>query len=213
MVAPNYPSSVTTVAELVDGLVEILAAENFHKFHIVGGSYGGMLAQCLVRRYPNRVGKLVLDHVSVPRVERVGKYRLYGKVLSLLPLLFIRFLLRLAKKLSLLRLPTQRVFWSSYYDELIAAIVKDDYLSRIQVAIDFDECYTFACDDLLGWPGDILILESDDDALVPLEEREALKLLYPQAQVYTFHGTSHFAWVTRCAELLCVIEDFLGEGR
>jgi len=55
----RYPS-VATVAELVEGVAAILNAEHIQRAHILGESLGGMVAQCLVRRYPGRVDTLIL---------------------------------------------------------------------------------------------------------------------------------------------------------
>jgi hypothetical protein len=72
-------------------------------------------------------------------------------------------------------MPTYRAFWNAYFDEMIDTLEKEDFLSRIQVCIDFDQNYSFARDDLLHWPGRMLIIEADNDSYVPLEEREALR--------------------------------------
>jgi pimeloyl-ACP methyl ester carboxylesterase len=60
----RYPS-VATVAELVEGVAAILDAEHIQRAHLLGESLGGMVAQCLVRRYPERVDTLIL--ASLPR--------------------------------------------------------------------------------------------------------------------------------------------------
>jgi pimeloyl-ACP methyl ester carboxylesterase len=53
VLAIRYPC-VATVAELVEGVAAILDAEYAHQAHILGESLGGMVAQCFVRRYPER---------------------------------------------------------------------------------------------------------------------------------------------------------------
>lgn len=210
VLSPSYPSPITTVGGLVDGLADILRAEQIFQVSVVGGSYSGLIAQQFVRRYPGSVKKLILDHAGVPRPDRVRTYEIYSAIVSLLPLAFLRALLKLGKSVSLRGMPTQRAFWNTYFDEMIATLKKEDYLSRMQVCIDIDRNYN--CDDLLRWRGSMLIIEADNDAYVSPEEREALKALYPQAQVHTFRGTSHFAWATELEAFLQVIEHFLEEG-
>src|SRR5215471_1206448 len=70
IISPSYPSGVRMVGELVDGLVDILNAENITQAYVVGGSFSGMVAQQLVRRHPERINKLVLDHAGIPRPDR-----------------------------------------------------------------------------------------------------------------------------------------------
>uniref|UniRef100_UPI003CC7E023 alpha/beta fold hydrolase n=1 Tax=Nocardia brasiliensis TaxID=37326 RepID=UPI003CC7E023 len=48
-IAPDYPSSITSCAELVDGLVAVLDAEGIERAHVVGQSAGGMFAELLWR--------------------------------------------------------------------------------------------------------------------------------------------------------------------
>jgi pimeloyl-ACP methyl ester carboxylesterase len=60
MVAPDYPA-VTTFGQFDQGLSAILAAESIGRFHLVGQSYGGMLAQAYLARHPSAVDRLVLS--------------------------------------------------------------------------------------------------------------------------------------------------------
>lgn len=213
VISPGYPEGVTTVAGLVDGLVDILASEHISQVCMVGGSYSGMIAQQFVRLYPEKVKILVLDHAGIPRRDRTKKYKFYHRVIASLPLFIMRILLKLGKSLSMLSMPVYRSFWNAYFDEIIAILKKEDYLSRVQVCIDFDQNYIFTGDDLLHWSGDMLIIESDNDPYVAQQEREALRALYPKAQVHTFHNTSHFAWATEVEAFLDVIEHFLRERK
>jgi pimeloyl-ACP methyl ester carboxylesterase len=64
VIAPSYPFELTTVKQLVAGIVALLDVEGVQRAYVLGGSYGGMVAQCLVRRYPQRVLSLVLSHTG-----------------------------------------------------------------------------------------------------------------------------------------------------
>src|SRR4249919_3728715 len=59
VIAPAYPAA-HTMAELVTGLNGILNIERIAAVNVVGSSFGGYLAQCLVRAHPDRVNSLVL---------------------------------------------------------------------------------------------------------------------------------------------------------
>lgn len=47
----------------------------------------------LVRRYPHKLSKLILDHTSPPSKERIRIHTIYRLLLVWLPLACIRFLL------------------------------------------------------------------------------------------------------------------------
>ena len=51
--------------------------------------------------------------------------------------------------------------------------------------------YHFSTADLAAWPGKVLILQSDDDPTTKPAMRAALRALYTQAQVHTFHRAGH----------------------
>lgn len=111
VISPNYPAGITTVAQLIDGIVAILDHEDINTAHIVGGSYSGMIAQCFLRCYPQRVRKIVLDHTSPPNQKRVRIYKLYYFILTLFPLFCIRALLRRGNHFFSGRETPQQVFW------------------------------------------------------------------------------------------------------
>jgi len=51
---------------LPNGLRAILDAEQAGCVTILGASFGGSVAQVFVRRYPERVGELILSNTGVP---------------------------------------------------------------------------------------------------------------------------------------------------
>lgn len=212
VISPSYPSGPTTVAQMLSGLLAILRAENVTTAYVIGGSYSGMLAQCLVRRYPALVKAVVLDHTSPPGLYQAWCHKLYLILLTLLPLSWLRALFNFANQ----HMPAgvgsaQQAFWRAYFAHIIASLTKADYLSRMRVCIDFYLHYTFSRDDLRSWSGRILIIESDNDSYVPARARATLKALYPQARVHTFHATGHAAWANQFATFFSVMAQFLQE--
>src|SRR5215470_8060648 len=67
VLAPTYPETIATMAQLVDGLAKLLQAEQIASVSVIGGSYSGLVAQCFVRQQPMLVEKLVLSDTGVPR--------------------------------------------------------------------------------------------------------------------------------------------------
>ena len=209
VIAPSYPFEITTTQQTTDGVASILAAEGSRQAHVLGGSYGGMVAQCLVRSYPHKVMSLVLSHTGGPRPDRAAANRRFITLLRLLPMSLLRFMLKDATRKSLRDAPEQIPFWEAYSNDMIARVSKGDLISRYQVAVDFDAHAAFAPDDLKDWPGRILILEGDNDPIAEAPAREALKTLHPQASVHTFHGSGHVASIAKVDEYVAVIKRFL----
>jgi pimeloyl-ACP methyl ester carboxylesterase len=98
---------------------------------------------------------------------------------------------------------------SSYYEN--GKHIKEDILRLWRCAIDLHQNYRFTRNDLVLWPGRVLILESDDDPAISAPVREALKALYPQAQVYTFHKAGHTPILSKREEYMAVVKNFWKE--
>lgn len=212
VIVPSYPFRLKDLGEMEAGIAAILDAEGVRQTHVLGGSYGGMVAQRFARRYPERVARLVLSHTGGPKPERAAQSRRVVALFRLLPMGLLRVMLRAATRKSLQAAPEYSAFWVAYSEEMIQHLTKADLIARYRLALDFDATSAFAPDDLMGWPGRILILEGDDDPVAEAPARAALKALHPQASVHTFHGTGHVASIAKLDEYVAVIRRFLREA-
>lgn len=204
VLAPDYPA-VGTLAEMVDGLVAILDAEGVERAHVSGGSFGGLLAQVLVRKAPQRVASLILSHTGAPD----GRNRRAAvAVVSAMPIGVLRRLLkaRLGRTLD-----AADPFWRRYFDRAIGEMTKADIVSRMRLQAEFGQA-RWTPNDLAKWPGGVLLIEGDDDPLFAAAARERLRALYPMAQVHRFHGTGHAAAVLKPEEYCAVVTKFILEG-
>jgi pimeloyl-ACP methyl ester carboxylesterase len=211
VIAPSY-ASVSTATELLDGLAGVLEAEGVRAAHVLGPSYGGLVAQCFVRRHPERVRSLILANTLVPPRSLLWTSEVFLVVLPLVPLGWLRTLRERALAQAFLDVPSvpleDQAFWRDYQHELISRLTKEDLRAMSRLGIDLVESFRFAPDDLVSWPGKILILESDKDPVTP-EMRAELRQTYPQARVHTFYGAGHTPWMSHREEYLSVIKEFL----
>ena len=209
VIAPSYPP-VDSMAELVDGIAQIMEQEGIAKAAVVGGSYGGLVAQVFVRRHPDKSTKLVISHSFAPDPE--GGKKLKGAVrwLPLLPIGPLRTLLR--KRLGVL-LPeghAESALLKAEFNEVIDRhLTRESIISAYRRAMDFTTNYVFTPQDLAEWPGEVLLIMADDDPATPEPVREEMKRLYPKAQVHLFSGTGHATAVLRQDEYLATIEAFI----
>lgn len=219
LICPSYPP-VRSINCLVDGILSIMDAEEVYRFSILGHDLGGALAQILVREYPDRVNNLILSHTSTasPFLARSAANLRYKQVkasqskLSMLPLRLQRFFFIRDVQKHFSRNKSEEKDFLDAYLRVSASQATPDYLSsRTNWLADFYHSYFFYEDDLQAWPGKILLLESEDDLAVSPVERDALKKLYPQAQVHTFQDGGHLALFFNTPEALKVIEKFMEE--
>jgi pimeloyl-ACP methyl ester carboxylesterase len=224
IIAPSYALS-STMTELCEGIAQILEAEGVRKVHLMGGSYGGLVAQYFVRLYPDKVCSLILSHTFVMKPNLGKPLKIAGKLFPLLPQSLFAPLLKL--RLNKMLLSTlQRTkhpeyeFWKAYLNEAIAS-------GRLrEVAIHQNKCLLelacgrkFTADDLKGWKGKILIIDSEDDPAIPAKDRRLLRETYLQAQVQTFRDAGHASSILKREETFSVVRKFLsgvvsnGEGK
>ncbi len=213
VLAIRYPD-VATVAELVEGVVALLDAEQVQRVHVLGQSLGGMVAQCLVRRFPDRVQTLVLSSTAAPDKGLVAHMKRQERLVALFP----KWLLRPVSERRILpmlaEVPVEeRAFWTAFMREQIALYVTKTWLlCQYKLLADYCANYQFAADDLANWPGSILILQADDDELIRRLARTPLTAFYPQARVYMLHQAGHVLLITRRQEYIDVVKLFLAEG-
>lgn len=212
LVSPDYPPEVDSMTGLADGLAEILHLERIQSTNVVGGSYGGMLAQVFTHRHPDLVSRLVLSHTYPPVARRAKSVAPALRLFRLLPLPMVKKMLRQRMTGILPPSPSPELL-------LIAAQVREAVDTRLtrQAALstylrmmDFDrQAYTPS--DLAGWSGKTLIMLAEDDPTTPEALREELTALYPQAQVHLFKGSGHATSILESGEYIQLINEFLKE--
>ena len=206
VLVPDYPP-VSKLHHLADGLASLLDTEGIAAAHVVGVSFGGMVAQHLVRRHPSRVRSLVLSHTAPPDPSRL-RVALIEAVSLLLPERLYRTLVsrRLRRSFG-----AADPFWVQYFDETLARLKKADLVSRARLIGEFLQS-DFGPKDLEGWPGRVLIMGGDDDPQMPRGAKEALRRRYPTAGTHTFSGMGHSAAILEPEQYVTVIREFLASG-
>ena len=210
VLAPDYPP-VHSLDHLVEGLVAILDAEGLGAVHVISGSFGGMVAQHLVRRHPERVRSLVLSHTAAPESDRARMAMVKAMVgtLGVWPGWLVRALFR--RRLRGI-FAVADPFWLRYFDSTVAGLSQADLVSRVRLAAEFAGQTGYGPHDLDRWPGRVLIMDADDDPHMPAATRAALRALYPQAEVHSFSGTGHSAAIMNPEGYAQVIRRFLVPG-
>jgi pimeloyl-ACP methyl ester carboxylesterase len=214
IIAPSYALSLTMTG-LCHGLAHILESEGLNQAHVFGGSYGGLVAQYFVRQYPARARSLILSHTFVLTPKLAKPIWLAGKVFPAFPkrLLVPILKLRLDKMLlSTLRAANhpEAEFWRAYLDEAIAAdLLKEVFIHQNMCLLELARQPQFTPDNLRGWRGKVLIIESDDDPAITAHDRALLRSIYPNAQVHTFRDAGHASSILKREEVVSIVSSFL----
>ena len=208
VIAPDY-APLRSMDALVDAITGILAHEGIDQAHVVGGSYGGFVAQVFVRRHPEATASLTLSHTLPPDAASGQMIRATLTYLSLIPMFLLRRMVSNRLRALLPERTPDTALTHAIFDEVVRyRMTKEDLLSSYWRLVDFNEA-GFTPDDLAEWPGRILLVMSDDDPSIPEAVRQALRTTYPQAEEHLFHGTGHAASALRPDEYRAVIEGFI----
>jgi pimeloyl-ACP methyl ester carboxylesterase len=208
IVYPAYPRA-DALADLADGIAAILTVEKAPSVWVLGVSFGGAVAQCLVRRHPEKIERLILSNTGVPQGYLVRTLRVFNATLAMIPWPALRALLARGLTKVMGAAAGEMPFWRAYFKELFGArLTKADVLSNLRNQLEYHARYRFSPDDLAAWPGKLFIIESDNDIFNP-KRRKALRDTYPQAPVYTFHGGGHAPAFSRTSEYLEALDRFL----
>lgn len=214
IIAPSYALSLSMIG-LCEGVSQILETEDLNHGHVLGGSYGGLVAQYFVRLYPAKVRSLILSHTFVLSAKLAKPLQIAGKLVPLIPRSLFAPILKLRlNKLLLSKLRAANhpevEFWRAYLDEAIASDrLKEVFIHQNKCLLDFARQPQFAPDDLNGWPGRVLIFESDDDPAISARDRALLRSMYLKAQVQTFRDAGHASSILKREEVFSIIRSFL----
>jgi len=211
VISPDYPP-VDTLAELFTGYIALLDHLGIGRFSLLGGSYGGWMAQSLVRAHPERVDKLVLTAIGPPNPENSRQLAWLLPLLRIMPMFLLRGLINRTfghLDSSQRADPEQALLWALVNEVVTYRIGRADFVAAMRRLIDQTAHYTFAPDDLDDWPGAILMLFGDGDPATPAEKRQAMKALYPQAESIVFEGGEHAIALSHQEAYFQAIDDFL----
>jgi pimeloyl-ACP methyl ester carboxylesterase len=215
VLSPSYPP-VGKMSAIVDGLAAILDAEGIKKTHVFGHSLGAAVAHILVRRYPERVGKLVLSGFGLYTPRRARGMKRSVRLLGLLPHGASRafYMRRIVKLLAGVN-EAERTFWLAYFEELLTVQhSKKTFMGQFKLLMDmFDHADAYRISARVERPEPTLIMVASDDTGFTASEREALIACYPGARVHMFASGGHWAGLAHQAEYNAVLDDFLGGSR
>lgn len=217
VIALTYPDA-TRMTDLVDAIAARLAAGGLRRADVLGSSYGGWVAQCLVRRHPDLVRHLILVHTFALRPSDAWRFRLGVALWRVIPGPLFRWLLTLRAR-RMLR-PVREALPAEYgrVTALLSGAIRSPattiaLLRQNECMLESCSSFAVAPDDLAGRDGKVLIIESDDDPAIRAGERAHLRAMYPGAEVRTFHETGHVTAFAAPEAFAGAVNAFLAKAR
>jgi pimeloyl-ACP methyl ester carboxylesterase len=210
-------AEVNTLEEVCDAVSAILDREHVGHAIVFGGSFGGLVAQAFFHRRCAQTEDLILLSTGVPNRKIGSRTEMMTRLLRLLPFSLTRGLLKMeiSKHLNT-PVPAEHAarineFRQRLDDYFNHKLTKQTLVSRVALSVDFNRNESYGSEDQPDWPGRVLIIESNDDPMIPPDERRRLREAYPRALICTFAGAGHMIPLLRLEELVGVVKAFLKE--
>ncbi len=204
IVTYSLPEEINSLEGAVEGIMAILQKEKIKSVYAVGTSMGGYITQYLFNKHPEIVEKAVLGNTFPPNNYFKEKNSLLSKIVPYVPAILIEFVGELNFKKNIYPAGHNSKLLMSFLPSL--PFSKKQLIGRYYVVVDYFQPDTT---DRAIKRIPKLIIESDNDPLIPPHLRKRLKELYPEAKVYTFHNEGHFPYINAAEEYNNVLKSFL----
>lgn len=187
---------MSTIAATSTRIMDVLG---YAQFDVMGVSWGGMVAQQIAHRYPDRIGRLVLAATSAGVLMVPGRLTALAMMLNL----------RRFKDAGFLR---------RHFDTLYGGgdCGWQKYAQGVQAPSATGYLYQLGA--LVGWTSaaflheitsETLILGGTDDSLVRPVNLRFLNDLLPKARLHFIKGAGHMLLLSHLREAACLVEAFL----
>jgi pimeloyl-ACP methyl ester carboxylesterase len=211
LLSPSYPLA-GKVDVVVDGLAKLMESLGMAKAHIYGHSLGSAIGHVLVRRHPERVGKMILGSFGLYNPKSARRGRSAIRLMNRLPWSVIRssYRSRMGKSLDI-QDAGERAFMSAYLDDLFdLQLNKKIFMGQMNLLVDLiDRAAAYQVDSPVDRPGRVLLMLARDDNGFSGDEQQALVDTYPGAQVEWFESGGHLIQYTRRERYQVVFDQFL----
>lgn len=211
VIVPTYPA-LENIDDITNGIVAILNVEVSSEVFVLGQSYGGIVAQVFVQRFPNRVKKLILSGTG-PLLATNIQAIILAIIIFLVKVLPGDVVKRLYKE-SLSKIvvvqESESLFWKDYLQELFSKrLTKSDVISHFLSSKDAIRKYAFDRTEVKPWQGKILILAGEKDPVSTESDWNAIAKFYPYSQIQIIPGAGHTAGMSNPDKYAKIVKEFL----
>jgi len=213
---PNIPYSMKLLADDVKGLMEFIGVE---KVHLIGRSFGGMIAQHFVLQYPEKVEKLVLiatnfgrtdpDWVEIPKNGRLEEIELINHDPQKAFKQKSRWVFHVKFRKEMETNPSKRFFNIFSMEDLIRESTINP--SRPQDVINQAEAMKthYTLERLHEIKNKTLLIAASHDRQTPVSVMTEMHRRIPNSELKVINEAGHFMTLSRASEVNEIILNFL----
>jgi pimeloyl-ACP methyl ester carboxylesterase len=207
VIAFGYPFEATTVRELIDGIHAVLEEQQVQHAAFLGHSLRSLLIICYLNTYPQQVSSFVIANFALPSPTHMRSLQRALSLVVRLPAWVTARVVKAQFRQSLQDYADD--FWRQYLTGKEAESSFRHMKTHYHCMLDFVQNWPISPESFASWPGRALILESDLERDVTLEERANTQALFVDSSVHVFHHARHLSFVTHTQEFTETVIRFL----
>lgn len=197
-----------SIEAFADDCAGVIAGLGLERAHVFGVSMGGMIAQRVATRHPERVHGLALGCTDCGRSGKIPAQQRIFDLLRLVPndQLDARAVARLQEEAYYMPAfrQSQRALIDGLFDTVNANPTPPHAVQGHLKALDaFD-----GCADLPGIRAPTLVIAGAGDPLIPVENSRLIASRIPGAQLTILPDASHFFWIEKPRETADALSGF-----
>lgn len=192
VIVPTYPP-LTSINKMIDGINEIIKTECNEKPYVFCQSYGGMIGECLIQKYPEVTDKIIFSGTSPLIATRIQFLQLEIRAM-LIALLPASIVAKIYKK-NLLKVITypldEKDFWVDLLNGLFDnRLNKKDAFSHFKTSIDALKKFSFI-NHKNSYKGEVLLLRGEMDCLINDDDIRLLQKYYASVSMEIIPNAGH----------------------
>ena len=213
---PNIPYTMKLLADDVKGLMDFIGLE---RVHLIGRSFGGMIAQHFVLQYPEKVKKLVLiatnfgrtdpDWVEIPKNGRLEEIELIKHDPQKAFKQKSRWVFHVKFRKEMEANPSKKFFNIFSMEDLIRESTINP--SRPQDVINQAEAMKthYTLEELHKIKNETLLIAASHDRQTPVSVMTEMHSRIPNSELKVINEAGHFMTLSRASEVNDIILNFL----
>ena len=213
---PNIPYTMNMLADDVKGLMDFIGVE---KAHLIGRSFGGMIAQHFVLKYPDKVDKLILiatnfgrtdtDWVEIPKKGRLEEIETIKSNPQKAFKQKSRWVFHVKFRKEMEANPSKKFFNIFSMEDLIRESTINP--SRSQDVINQAEAMKthYTLESLQGIKNKTLLIAASHDRQTPVSVMTEMRKRIPNSELKVINEAGHFMTLSRASEVNEIILNFL----
>jgi pimeloyl-ACP methyl ester carboxylesterase len=194
------PQDGYSIEVFADDCAGVISGLGLPAAHVFGVSMGGMIAQRLATRHPQKVRGLALGCTNCGRGGSIAPERRIGELLRLVPNAGMDAREVARRQEEVYYMPGFRQDQRALIEGLFDLVNRNPTpLHAVQGHLKAIDAFD-ACADLPQIKSPTLVITGDGDPLIPVENSRLIARRVPGAQLVTLPDASHFFWIEKPQE-------------